>query len=89
MKVVTFGEIMMRLNPEGYYRLCQADRLEVSYAGGEANVAAELSCLGIDASFVTKLPKTIWVHAHVMSCASMAFLQIRLFMGANVWACIL
>ena len=57
MKVVTFGEIMMRLNPEGYYRLCQADRLEVSYAGGEANVAAELSCLGIDASFVTKLPK--------------------------------
>lgn len=57
MKVVTFGEIMMRLNPEGYYRLYQADRLEVSYAGGEANVAAELSCLGIDASFVTKLPK--------------------------------
>ena len=56
MRCVTFGEIMMRLNPEGYYRLRQADRLEVSYAGGEANVAASLSQLGMDAAFVTKLP---------------------------------
>ena len=56
MKVVTFGEIMMRLNPEGYQMFCQADKFEVSYAGGEANVAVSLANYGIDSSFVTKLP---------------------------------
>ena len=56
MKIVTFGEIMMRLNPEGYQRFVQADKFEVSYAGGEANVAVSLANYGIDASFVTKLP---------------------------------
>ena len=55
-KIVTFGEIMMRLNPEGYLRFVQADKLEVSYAGGEANVAVSLANYGIDAAFVTKLP---------------------------------
>ena len=57
MKVVTFGEIMMRLNPEGYKRFCQAEKFEASYAGGEANVAVSLANYGIDASFVTKLPE--------------------------------
>ncbi len=56
MKIATFGEIMMRLNPEGYLRLVQAERLEVSYAGGEANVAVSLANYGLPASFVTKLP---------------------------------
>jgi len=55
-RFVTFGEIMMRLNPEGYLRFVQADRLEVSYAGGEANVAVSLANYGLDAGFVTKLP---------------------------------
>ncbi|MBQ7268617.1 MAG: sugar kinase [Bacteroidales bacterium] len=57
MKVVTFGEIMMRLNPEGYLRFAQADKFEASYAGGEANVAVSLANYGVDASFVTKLPE--------------------------------
>jgi 2-dehydro-3-deoxygluconokinase len=56
MRVVCFGEIMMRLNPEGYRRFVQADRFEASYAGGEANVAVSLANYGLDASFVTKLP---------------------------------
>ena len=56
MKVVTFGEIMMRLNPEGYNRFVQADKFEASYAGGEANVAVSLANYGMDAAFVTKLP---------------------------------
>ena len=56
MKVVTFGEIMMRLNPEGYQRFWQAEKYEASYAGGEANVAVSLANFGLDASFVTKLP---------------------------------
>ena len=56
MKCVTFGEIMMRLNPEGFYRIVQANKLEVSYSGAEANVAVSLANLGIEAAYVTKLP---------------------------------
>jgi len=56
MKVITFGEIMMRLNPKGYLRLKQANELEISYAGGEANVAISLANYGIPVGFVTKLP---------------------------------
>jgi len=55
-RAVTFGEIMMRLNPEMYQRLVQSDRLEVTYAGGEANVAVSLANYGVDAAFVSKVP---------------------------------
>ena len=55
-RIITFGEIMMRLNPEGYLRFVQADKFEVSYAGGEANVAVSLANYGQDAAFVTKVP---------------------------------
>ncbi|MDP4108996.1 MAG: sugar kinase [Bacillota bacterium] len=54
--IVTFGEIMMRLNPEGYLRFAQASKFEASFAGGEANVAASLANYGMDAAYVTKLP---------------------------------
>ena len=56
MKLVTFGEIMMRLNPAGYQRFVQAESFEASYAGGEANVAVSLANYGLDAAFVTKVP---------------------------------
>ena len=56
-KVVTFGEIMLRLAPEGYYRFVQAASLNATYGGGEANVAVSLANFGVDAAFVTKLPK--------------------------------
>lgn len=55
-KVVTFGEIMLRLAPEGYYRFVQAESYGATYGGGEANVAVSLANYGLDASFVTKLP---------------------------------
>lgn len=55
-RVITFGEIMLRLNPEGYRRFVQADRFETSYAGGECNVAVSLANYGIDAAFVSKVP---------------------------------
>lgn len=55
-RIITFGEIMMRLNPEGYLRFVQADKFEATYAGGEANVAVSLANYGMDAAFVTKLP---------------------------------
>ena len=56
-KVVTFGEIMLRLAPQGYYRFVQAETFGATYGGGEANVAVSLANYGFDASFVTKLPK--------------------------------
>ena len=55
-RIVCFGEIMMRLNPEGYLRFVQAEKFECSYGGGEANVAVSLANYGMDASYVTKLP---------------------------------
>lgn len=56
MKVVTFGELMLRLQPYNYLRFVQADSYEASYGGGEANVAVSLSNFGIDTDFVSKLP---------------------------------
>jgi len=56
-RIVTFGEIMLRLSPEGYYRFLQAPSLTATYGGGEANVAISLANFGMDAVFVTKLPK--------------------------------
>ena len=56
-KIVTFGEIMLRLAPEGYYRFVQAEKYGATYGGGEANVAVSLANYGLDAAFVTKLPK--------------------------------
>ena len=57
MKTVCFGEIMLRLNPAGYTRFVQTDTLGATYGGGEANVAVSLANYGVDASYVTKLPK--------------------------------
>ncbi len=58
MKIVTLGEIMLRLSPAGLNnRFVQADRFDVVYGGGEANVAVSLANYGHDAYFVTKLPK--------------------------------
>lgn len=55
-KVITFGEIMLRLAPEGYYRFLQAESFGATFGGGEANVAVSLANYGFDAKFVTKLP---------------------------------
>ena len=55
-RIITFGEIMMRLNPPEYVRFAQARNFEASYAGGEANVAVSLSNFGMDAAFVSKVP---------------------------------
>ncbi len=57
MRVVTFGEIMLRLAPNGYYRFFQDDQLQATFGGGEANVAVSLANYGLDAAYVTKLPK--------------------------------
>ncbi|HPJ03461.1 MAG TPA: sugar kinase [Candidatus Limiplasma sp.] len=56
MKVVTFGEIMLRLKSPGFERFFQSPALEATFGGGEANVAVSLSNYGMDARFVTILP---------------------------------
>ncbi|MFV0540920.1 MAG: PfkB family carbohydrate kinase [Aestuariibaculum sp.] len=56
-KVVTFGEIMLRLAPEGFLRFSQASSFDVVYGGGESNVAVSLANYGISVDFVTRLPK--------------------------------
>lgn len=56
MRVVTFGEILLRLQPFGYKRFSQADSYEATYGGAEANVAAALAAMGENAAVVTKLP---------------------------------
>ena len=56
MKVITFGEIMLRLAPNGYYRFFQNDQMQATFGGGEANVAVSLANFGLDSAYVTKLP---------------------------------
>lgn len=56
-RIITFGEIMLRLSPNGNKRFVQADSLDVEYGGGEANVAVSLANFGMDSAFVTKLAK--------------------------------
>ncbi len=56
MKVVTFGELMLRLAPENYLRFVQSDKYEATFGGAEANVAVSLANYGVDCAFVTKLP---------------------------------
>ncbi|MGB7393830.1 MAG: sugar kinase [Pricia sp.] len=56
-KVVTFGEIMLRLAPPGFLRFSQANNFDVIYGGGESNVAVSLANYGVPVDFVTRLPK--------------------------------
>ena len=59
MKIVTFGEIMLRLKSPGHERFFQSPMLEATFGGGEANVAVSLANFGMDAAFVTVLPENV------------------------------
>ncbi len=56
-KVITFGEVMLRLSTPGFQRFSQATSLDMTFGGGEANVAVSLANYGIPVDFVTRLPK--------------------------------
>ncbi|WP_304678288.1 sugar kinase [uncultured Limosilactobacillus sp.] len=58
-KIVTFGEMMMRLKPTAKKRMLQADQFDANYGGSEANVAVSLSLFGDSAAFVSKFPKNV------------------------------
>ena len=57
MKILTFGEIMLRLKAPGHERFFQSPMLEATFGGGEANVAVSLANYGMDAEFLTVLPQ--------------------------------
>ena len=54
-KVVTFGELMLRLAPNGYYRFFQNDQMQATFGGGEANVAVSLANYGLDSVYLVFL----------------------------------
>lgn len=58
-RVVTFGEIMLRLAPNGYNRFFQNDQLQATFGGGEANVAVSLANFKVDTAFVSRIPENI------------------------------
>ena len=55
-KIVTFGELMLRLQPYNYERFVQCDHVEFTFGGGEANVAVSLANYNMDVAYVTRLP---------------------------------
>lgn len=57
MKILTFGEMMLRLKPPAFLRILQADSFEATYGGAEANVAVSLSLFGDEAAYLTKFPE--------------------------------
>lgn len=58
-KIVTFGEVMMRLSPPGFAKFSQTTTVELAYGGGEANVAISLAYFGMDAFHVTRFPDNL------------------------------
>lgn len=79
-KVVTFGEIMLRLAPQGFLRFSQADNFDVVYGGGESNVAVSLANYGIPVDFVTRLPKN-----DIGQCAMMEMRKRGVGVDKIVW----
>lgn len=65
-KIVTFGEIMLRLAPPGFDRFSQTRQFNASYGGGEANVAVSLANFGLDVDYVTRLPENDLAEACMM-----------------------
>ena len=79
-KVVTFGEIMLRLAPEGFLRFSQASSFDVVYGGGESNVAVSLANYGVPVDFVTRLPKN-----DIGECAMMEMRKRGVGVDKIVW----
>ena len=75
-KVVTFGEVMLRFNPEGFMRISQVQKFEATLAGSESNAAVTLANLGVNVSYVTKVPDH--------DVGNIVFTEMRRF-GYNSW----
>ncbi|RED47884.1 sugar kinase [Seonamhaeicola sediminis] len=79
-RVVTFGEIMLRLSPQGFLRFSQANNFDAVYGGGESNVAVSLANYGVDVDFVTRLPKN-----DIGECAMMEMRKRGVGVDKIVW----
>ncbi|MFK8268545.1 PfkB family carbohydrate kinase [Capnocytophaga cynodegmi] len=79
-KVITFGEIMLRLSPQGFLRFSQANSFDVVYGGGESNVAVSLANYGIPVDFVTRLPQN-----DIGQCAMMEMRKRGVGVDKIVW----
>jgi len=79
-RVVTFGEIMLRLAPEGFLRFSQANSFDVVYGGGESNVAVSLANYGVPVDFVTRLPKN-----DIGECAMMEMRKRGVNVDKIIW----
>ena len=79
-KVVTFGEIMLRLAPQGFLRFSQANNFDVIYGGGESNVAVSLANYGVPVDFVTRLPNN-----DIGQCAMMEMRKRGVGVDKIVW----
>ncbi|MFD2725544.1 PfkB family carbohydrate kinase [Hyunsoonleella rubra] len=79
-RVVTFGEIMLRLAPQGFLRFSQANNFDAIYGGGESNVAVSLANYGVDVDFVTRLPKN-----DIGECAMMEMRKRGVGVDKIVW----
>ena len=66
MKVVTFGEIMLRLGAPDYLRLNQCNQFDISFAGAEANVAVSLANYGVKAEYIIRLLTSVSVNCYLI-----------------------
>ncbi len=82
-RIVTFGEIMLRLAPNGYYRFFQNDQMQATFGGGEANVSVSLANYGMDSVYVTKLPKHAIGQAAVDSLRSFGVDTTKITRGGD------
>lgn len=82
-KIVTFGELMLRLAPENYLRFVQSEKYEATFGGAEANVAVSLANFGEEATFVTKLPSHEIGQAAVNSLRKFGVDTSRIVRGGN------
>lgn len=83
MKVLTFGETMLRLKPPGHERILQAHTFEAEYGGAEANVAVSLSHLGNEAAYLTKLPDNLLGEAAISALRKYGVDTSRVLRGGN------
>lgn len=82
-RVVTFGEIMLRLAPYNYERLIQAQQFQVNYGGSEANVAASLSMFGEETCFVSQIPDSLVGDAALNSLRSLGVRTEHILRGGS------
>lgn len=82
-KVVTFGEIMLKLSAKGYQRLLQAKEMNVEYAGAEANVAVSLANFGVPVSFVSRVPENDFGRAACMALRTFGVETDFMLRGGN------